>query len=249
MTERVVDCHAHTTMSDGDLSVVELIDRVRERGVTPAVADHLSQDVSRGVGSVDGIERYLDELERHDVLRGGEFCHHDTLWRELPREIRARFTHAVGSLHAVPVDGRRVHAFSRRDAVDLQPGPYMDAVVAAAEDFARVMPVDILAHPTLVNFRFRTHEPEDLWTEAHEERLVEALARAGIAFEISNRYRAHDRLIRRAIDRGVRISLGSDGHTRQQVGDIAWPLETARRLGADIDDLYDPARHGTRFHQ
>ena len=86
----------------------------------------------------------------------------------------------------------------------------------------------------------------ELWTDALEERLVDALFEAGIAFEISARYRAHERLVRRAHDRGVRLSLGSDGHTRAQVGDLAFPLEMARLVGARESALFDPFVHGTR---
>jgi histidinol phosphatase-like PHP family hydrolase len=89
---------------------------------------------------------------------------------------------------------------------------------------------------------------EELWTEPREERAVAALARAGIAFEISNRYRPHDRFVRRAVDAGVRISLGSDGHTAEQVGRIAWPRELAARLGVADDQLFDPLVHGHRGH-
>jgi histidinol phosphatase-like PHP family hydrolase len=52
--------------------------------------------------------------------------------------------------------------------------------------------------------------------------------------------------VRRAVDRGVRISLGSDGHTAEQVGDVARPLALARSLGVRDEDLYDPRRHGSR---
>jgi histidinol phosphatase-like PHP family hydrolase len=87
---------------------------------------------------------------------------------------------------------------------------------------------------------------EEVWTEVLEERVVETLYAAGIAFEISSRYRPHERLVRRAVDRGVRISLGSDGHKAEQVGDIDFSLSLARTLGVDDMDLYDPAVHGRR---
>ena len=54
------------------------------------------------------------------------------------------------------------------------------------------------------------------------------------------------RAIRRAVDRGVRLSLGSDGHTFEQVADLSRPLTTARSLGVRDEDIYDPRRHGSK---
>ena len=110
----------------------------------------------------------------------------------------------------------------------------------------RLPHVDILAHPTLLPMKLRKLPLEELWTEPREERAVAALARAGIAFEISNRYRPHERFVRRAADAGVRISLGSDGHTAEQVGQLAWPRELAARVGVPEDELFDPLVHGGR---
>ena len=241
MVWKPVDCHAHSTMSDGALDVPELIERVSARGVRPSISDHISRDVSGAVDSIPAIRDYLDELERHEVARGGEFCWHDALWRELPDDLARRFTHRIGSLHAIFLDdGTRVHAFSRRFPETLSIDVYMDAFIANVERFAATMPVDILAHPTLVNLAWRHRQPDELWTEEREERLVRALFEGGIAFEISARYKPHERLVRRAVDRGVRISLGSDGHSEDQVGNVAFPLALARHCGVRDEDLFDP---------
>jgi histidinol phosphatase-like PHP family hydrolase len=138
-----------------------------------------------------------------------------------------------------------VYAFSRRFP-SIAPDEYMQAHVENLERFAREMPVDVLAHPTLLPLALRHMPLEDLWTEPREERAVRALAEAGIAFEISNRYRPHDRFVRRAHDAGVRISLGSDGHTEAQVADVVFPLRLAREMGVPDAELYDPRRHGSR---
>jgi histidinol phosphatase-like PHP family hydrolase len=247
MTWLPVDCHAHTAMSDGALDVDGLVGRARERGVRPSVADHISRDVAGSIKSLEGVEAYLDTLDEYPVFRGGEFCWHDTLWREIPPRVARRFTHRVGSLHAIHLaDGTLVHAFGRRLPDGLTAASYMDAHLDELERFASEMPVDILAHPTLVPIPLRGVASDELWTEEHEERLVEALHRAGIAFEISNRYKPHERIVRRAVDRGLRISLGSDGHTAEQVANVAWPLELARRVGVADHDLYDPSVHGSR---
>ena len=241
------DCHAHTTFSDGTLTVAELVEHVRARGVLPGVADHLSGDVAYALKDVSEVIEYLEELEEHDVARGGEFCWHDALWRVLPPEVDRRFTHLIGSLHGVYLPGgdEVVHAFRSMPA-GLTAAAYMDIHLENAERFAVEMPADILAHPTLVPMSLRKVPAEELWTEAHEERLVQALRRAGIAFEISTRYPPHDRLVRRAVAAGVRLSLGSDGHTAKQVGDIAAPLAMARAAGVRDEDLYDPLVHGRR---
>ena len=247
MSWRPRDCHAHTTMSDGELSVAELVATVTARGALPSVADHISRATRTSVDSVPAIRRYLDELDRHAVARGGEFCWHDSLWRELPADVVARFTHRIGSLHAVQLDdGSWMHAFSDRLPPELTPDAYMEAHVASLERFAREMPVDILAHPTLLPWELRRIPLDELWTEDREERAVEALFRAGIAFEISARYRPHERFVRRAFERGVRLSLGSDGHSREQVGALDRPLALARSLGARDDALYDPFVHGSK---
>jgi histidinol phosphatase-like PHP family hydrolase len=246
MSWQPVDCHAHTNFSDGALTIAQVVERAALLNVVPSVADHISHDVARAVDSVESAREYIAALEEYDVLRGGEFCWHDSLWRELPDDLVVRFTHRLGSLHAVRLaTGDLVHAFSRRPP-PVTVDEYMWAHLDSLETLAREMPVDILAHPTLVTLPFRQRPVDELWTEEREERMVEALFAAGIAFEISNRYPPHDRLVERAIDRGVRISLGSDGHSAEQVADVAAPLAMARRLGAHDGALYDPRRHGSK---
>jgi histidinol phosphatase-like PHP family hydrolase len=247
MTWRPVDCHAHSRHSDGALTVPEVLERAAALGVRPSVTDHISRDAPTSVDSPRAVAEYLDDLEQYDVLRGGEFCWHDALWREIPPHTVRRFTHRVGSLHSIRLANGSFFRVFHRDLPDgLGPSAYMEAHVSSLESLVTDMPVDVFAHPTLTSPSLREIDPHELWTEAREERVVRALFDAGIAFEISNRYRPHERIVRRAVDAGVRISLGSDGHSRQQVADIAFPLELARSLGVRDEDLYDPTRHGSR---
>jgi histidinol phosphatase-like PHP family hydrolase len=208
------------------------------------VSDHITRDSTRALSSVSAVRAYLDAVEAlgfPDLGVGGEFCWHDLLWRELPDDVMRRFTHRLGSLHAVPIPGGGlVSMFQGELPAHLTPDAYMEIHIAALEQFAAEMPVDILSHPTLLPIPLRALDVTALWTEPREQRMVGALRRAGIAFEISNRYRAHERLVRRARDSGVRLSLGSDGHTLEGAGDVAWPLAMARACGVADVDLFDP---------
>jgi len=247
MTWQPVDCHAHSTFSDGRLTVAQVIDRASSLGVRPSISDHISRDAFRGLGHVIEVRGYLNVLEQTTALRGGEFCWHDDLWRDLPEELVRRFTHRLGSMHAVRMpNGSLVRAFTRELPPGLDLQEYMDAHVACVEQLGREMPVDIFAHPTLIALPFRERDIDTLWTEERETRIVDALFAAGIAFEISNRYWPHERIVKRAIDRGVRISLGSDGHTFDQVAQISRPLALARKLGVADDQIYDPTLHGSK---
>lgn len=244
---RPTDCHAHSRHSDGELTVAQVVERAARLGTRPSVADHVSRDAPTSVDSPAAVAAYLDDLERYEVLRGGEFCWHDSLWRELPPETVRRFTHRVGSLHAIKLpDDTWFRVFRRELPAGLGAEAYMESHVASLEALAAEMPVDILAHPTIASPALRTIDPHELWTEAREERAVRALLRAGMAFEISARYPPHERLVRRAADAGVRLSLGSDGHGRDEVADVSAPLEMARRVGVRDEDLYDPVLHGSR---
>ncbi len=99
------DCHAHTTWSDGDLTPEALVAAVRARGVRPTISDHITRDTTQGLTSIERIAEYLDTLEAlgdADLGIAGECCWHDLLWRELPPAVVRRFTHRLGSLHAIP---------------------------------------------------------------------------------------------------------------------------------------------------
>jgi histidinol phosphatase-like PHP family hydrolase len=247
MSWQPVDCHAHTTLSDGALTPERLVERVRARGVRPSIADHVSTDIALGIHTAQGVRSYLDAIEPLEVYRGAEFCWHDSLWRELPDDIMCRFTHRIGSLHAVVLrDGTWIHAFTSRYPANLPIADYMDAYIRTLEQFAREAPVEILAHPTLLNGATRRLPVDEVWSEEIEQRVVDALFRSGIAFEISARYRPHERLVRRAVDRGVRVALGSDGHREDQIGAVEGPLALARSLGVADGELYDPDVHGRR---
>lgn len=229
------------------MSVAEVAARGKALGVRVTVSDHISHDAPTSVNSVREMERYLDDLEQHGVLRGGEFCWHDPLWRQTPAGVLRRFTHRLGSLHSIRLStGSYWRAFTPHLPDDLTVEQYIEAHVTSLEALAAEMPVDVLAHPTLLPPSLRTRDPHELWSEAQETRMVHALLDARIAFEISARYPPHERLVRRAADAGVRLSLGSDGHARDQVANIVAPLALARAVGVADDQLYDPERHGSR---
>ncbi|HVH14073.1 MAG TPA: hypothetical protein VM759_13525 [Longimicrobium sp.] len=243
------DLHCHTTMSDGAVPLERLIEIAAERGVEVGVADHVStRNTARFVSTPARVNAYLDALEDAPVFRSGEFCWCDDMWATLPAEVMDRFDYRVGSNHGFHLPGGGMGSpwwtvlpaeWAHR------PQALMDVMVDELCRMVRTMPIHIAAHSTLTPAAlFALEDDVDAWwTEPREERWVAALAETGVALEISNRYRLpHDRLLRRALDAGVRFSLGSDGHGLHQVTRLEWAAETARRVGVTDAHLFAPAR-------
>jgi histidinol phosphatase-like PHP family hydrolase len=243
------DLHVHTTMSDGDLTLAEVVALARERGVRVGIADHVStRNMRRFVSSHEALGRYLDAIEAAPVYRSAEFCWCDTLWAEIPDEVMGRFDYRVGSNHGfVLPDGIMASPWWVRmpPPWDAQPERLMDAFVENLCSMVRTMPIEIAAHSTLIPPAMLSLEADvhAWWTDEREDRYVEALRESGVALEISNRYRLpHGRLLRKAREAGVRFTLGSDGHNAQQLARLDWAVRAAREAGVTDADLFVPAR-------
>jgi histidinol phosphatase-like PHP family hydrolase len=245
------DLHCHTTMSDGHLTLEQVVARAAELGVEVGIADHVStRNPAMFLADEREVRAYLDALKGAPVFRSGEFCWCDELWRELPAEVMARFDYRIGSNHGFWLpDGSVASPWWETLPApwDAEPQRLMELLVANLCDMVRTMPIQIAAHSTLIPPALRALEDDvhAWWTEEREERYVEALVGSGVALEISNRYRLpHDRLLRRAKEAGLRFSLGSDGHGERQVARLEWAAETARRVGVGDADLFVPERRG-----
>lgn len=244
-----LDLHVHTTMSDGDLSLDEVVEVAASRGVRVGIADHVStRNAQRFVSTLQRLRDYLEAVEGAPVLRSAEFCWCDQMVTAIPDELMSRLDYRIGSNHgfALP-DGTWGSPWWEILPApwDQRPQEVMEVMVANLCDLVRTMPIEIIAHPTFMPAALRNIE-DDLdawWTEEREDRFVEAVVQSGVAIEISNRYRLpHDRLLSKARQAGARFALGSDGHRRDQIAQLGWAVETAQRVGITEADLFVPER-------
>jgi histidinol phosphatase-like PHP family hydrolase len=245
------DLHCHTTLSDGRVTLEELVRIAEERGVQQGVADHVStRNLELFISTEPRVRAYLDALDAMPVFRSGEFCWCDTLWSTLPDEVMDRFDYRVGSNHGFHLPGGGMASPWWQELPPewaSRPQALMEVMIDELCRMVRTMPIHIAAHATLTPPALYALEDDvdAWWTEPREARLVQALAESGVALEISNRYRLpHDRLLRRALDAGVRFSLGSDGHGEEQVARLEWAADTARRVGITDAQLFVPERRG-----
>jgi histidinol phosphatase-like PHP family hydrolase len=239
------DLHVHTTMSDGDVPLEDLVQIASARGVTVGVADHVSsRNVRMFVSTRERLENYLSSLEAADVLISAELCWCDAFAPTVMEVLLERCDYLVGSNHgfALP-DGSFGSPWWRKLPQEWAHRPHelMEIMVHNLCDMVFDMPIAIAAHSTLLPLALTEMErdPEEWWTEELEDRFIEAAVRAGVALEISNRYQLpHDRFLRKAKQAGAKFSLGSDGHHVHQVAQLGWSRNTALRVGITDADLF-----------
>jgi DNA polymerase (family 10) len=217
------DLHVHTEWSDGAHSVSGMAQAARDAGYGYiAICDHSrGMAIARGLTEKDvadqqkEIERVNRELDGFVVLSGTE-CSIDVEGRP---DIPDR------TLKDLDVVVAGVHSQLR------MPGTQMTARLVTAMHSDHV---DIIAHPTgrIIGKR----DPADLDLPA----VFNAAAGTGVLLEINayiNRLDLSDTNCMKAKDHGVRFSLGSDAHAREDLRFMQLGIATARRGWLEAEDI------------
>lgn len=210
--------HCHTTYSDGTLSVADLAGAARDAGYAYlGITDHSKSAAYAGGLSVDRVRRQWAEIDalnagaglrilkgiECDILVDGQLDYDDA--------TLAGFDFVIGSIHS---------RFSLSEAE-------MTARVLRALDHPRLT---ILGHPTGRLLLSRTAYPLDL------DQVFARAAATGVALEINGDPHRLDldwRLVRRARERGVLISIGADAHNREGLAYAEFGLAMARKAGLE----------------
>jgi len=208
------DLHVHTTATDGHLTLAEYAAAGTELGYEYLlVSDHTATlGVTHGLDA-DGVKAQTKEIEqvnRNDgcqLLAGIEVDIMADGTLGLPDRVLADLDLVVASVHS-----------GLHQEKDVMTRRILTAVSSEH--------VDILGHPTGRMFPSRPAYGVDM------DRIMEAAKDAGTALEINaSPYRMDldDPQIREARDRGVKLSIGTDAHSRKELGHIRHGVILARR--------------------
>ncbi len=208
------DTHLHSDWTDGVDSIEAMARAARERGYDWIVlTDHSpSLGITRGLSPErvaeqrTEVRRLNGELAPFRILHGTEMEIRADGSLDYPDELLAGFELVIASVHTAR--GQSSEQLTRR-------------TLAAIENEH----VDAVAHPTgrIVNRR----DPVALdWP-----RVFEAAARTGTALELngSPRLDLDDSLARAAGQAGVRLTLASDAHRTEELDQLRYAVDTARR--------------------
>jgi DNA polymerase (family X) len=217
------DLHVHTTTTDGRDDLESMVDAARAAGLSYiAITDH-----SKAIAMSNGLDerRALEQARRI---------------RELSAQLDG-FTVLAGIECDILADG----------SLDLSEDclAELDLVIASAhshfgqseaqmtERLLRAMEspvVDVIGHPTGRLILRREPYRIDL------ERVVDEAARHGVSLEINSqidRLDLSDPHARLARDRGVKLVINTDAHSRAAFGTLRWGVTVARRAWLEARDV------------
>ena len=216
------DTHTHSNWTDGVDTIEVMARAARDLGHEYIVlTDHSpSLGVARGLAPsrVDEqaveIARVNAELAPFRVLHGTELEIRADATLDYPDELLARFDVVIASIHT----GRN------------QSSEQLTRRALAAVEHPHV---DILAHPTGRIVNRRDPLPID-WP-----RVFEAAAAHRTALEIngSPRLDLDDSLARAAAGAGARLTVASDAHRTEELGQQRYAVDVARRAWLEPDQL------------
>lgn len=215
ITDIKSELHAHTTASDGVLSIVELAQHAKARGFhTIAVTDHSKTSGVAGGLSIERLLAHIDAVREANsrvsgikILAGSEV---DILINgslDYPDDILAQLDVVVASPH---------------QGLTQDPVSATKRLLRAIENPY----VNILGHPTGRLINKRSGLSPDMPV------LFKAAAERGVAMEINAhwmRLDLRDTHVRAAIDFGCLIAIDCDVHEARDYDNLRWGVTTARR--------------------
>lgn len=255
----MIDYHVHTSFSDGEESVENVVRLAASRGITSlAITDHFDPfdpgaSLKNVTHTADALALHFDRIRRAGVREGVEvFCGIETCTGpdgrlRLPEGVRELCDLIITSPHYVAYDGelRRGDYFA-----DGYWEAYKRLLLAQARGEG-----DVLGHPEGylpigpmlgegTTYEGRKHICADICARyldaAFVAQLADALAQSGKACELHGATGTpRESTVRALAARGVRFSPGSDAHAMNLLGQNDRAMALAARLSLR---LYRPRR-------
>ncbi|MCX6762253.1 MAG: PHP domain-containing protein, partial [Candidatus Moranbacteria bacterium] len=221
--EVLSDLQMHTTYSDGAHSVAEMAEvAVRLGRKYIAITDHVGHLKIAGAMDIATIEKQWREIEKVDrqmknikILKGCEVDINPDGTIALEDKYLAKFDIVLGSVHS---NFKMPKAEMTKRLVRAIENPH----------------IDIIAHPVGRIIHQRAGYEFDF------DEICKAAARTCTILEANcypDRLDLNDVNIRRAIDHGVKISFGTDSHSKNQLRYLDLGIAQARRGFATKKDV------------
>jgi hypothetical protein len=235
-----VDYH---TYLDGGLTLDKALARSWQSGIGAGVAVTCGKGLA--VADDKAAEKFLKSVEGRPVFVGMQAEGRDWLRLFSPATV-ARFDYVcTDAMTLTDERGRRVRLWVKEEVDVPDPQAFMDRLVKAIETILDREPIDFYANPAYLP-EVLAKDYDRLWTPERQKRVVDALARNGVALEINDGLRLpRPALIKKAKAAGVKFTFGSAGGGHY-FGRLEYCLRMVEECALTPDDLWAPKPPGEK---
>ena len=252
-TIEVVDCHTHTSFSDGSSTLAENMAAAQKQGITTiACTDHwgrpafvdCSIDESNLPAYAYAIQEAREQFPELEIIHGLEADWYDGCAQDL-EQTKGSATFLLGSvhyLHEQAIDWDE----DMRIWDELGPNTLWQHYVDAWCEAATSKLFDSMAHPDLPRlFSTKGYAPtidctpfwKTMAEAAHEGKVHVEINTAGLIKDFHDFY-PNEQLLHEFRKADVPLTVGSDAHHASRVGDrITEAYQYARRIGYSSIDV------------
>lgn len=217
------DIHMHTKYTDGKASIREMAEAAIDLGHKYiAITDHSKRVSVAGGLDADEVADQIEELEKIDdklddikILKGIEVDILEDGTLDLPDDILEKLDFRICSVH--------YHQ-------DLSEKKQTKRILKAMDN----PNFNILAHPTGRQLHERGEMDLDM------EEIMDAAKERGIILELNSspkRLDLNDHYCKMAKERGVKIEIGTDAHSKSELRYLKYGVYQARRGWLEPDDV------------
>ncbi|MEW6685591.1 MAG: PHP domain-containing protein [Candidatus Edwardsbacteria bacterium] len=228
----ILDLHTHSEFSDGKISVAQIVEIANSFHYKVGIADHYGP--CDKLFSEEALTSYLEYLQKFPVYKSIEL----DLGKEpvISHQALDKLDYVIGGVH----HWGEICFFDGNASVE-KPEQLIEGILRLLEKSMEHYHLDILAHPTLLPISLKEKITELIFQTQWAERLIALACEKNVALEISARWPAPDeKFYEMAMRKGVKFSLGSDGHNLEKVCRLEYPLNIVRKLNIPESQIFRP---------
>lgn len=232
-----IDLHIHTLFSDGHYSIKEAIKAAQvKRLKVIAITDHYSEfkDLPQRMSKTD-LCRYLVALDGVPAFKGLEVEILEDGTVSMSSKLKRAFNFIIGGLHIL--HGIR---FWGDSTPVLDPKRFVEGIRVALITAMESRLLDVLAHITWLPESIRP----DMYNLMNQDWIRSVVAAASdyeVAIEVSGRWLVPNAVfVEECLRQGVKLSLGSDSHRIQQIGNVGYGVRLFKKLHVSKEMLFLP---------
>lgn len=243
------DLHVHTNFSDGEASFEELVAKAKQKGYGLGVTDHVFVDGHND--TPEKLEKYLNYVSNKGVLVGVEANIGQN--QAIPDYLNDKVDYVVSSMHYlknekeyIPIGPYFCYKCGMWDHYDInydvnRTNEYLDWIYKEMKWTMENMRIDILGHPT-VN-PMHEYGKDRAFIETWDDKVIDLCISHNVAIEISNMWDQPDeKFIEKALEKGAMFSMASDGHKKNEICELDYPIAMAAKLAIPENRFFVPKK-------